>query len=256
MGFEDPAKKRNMRIICPDCPGFSLSSDNPSRKLSEYARDISALAKRLRIPKYHVFGGSGGGPYTVACAHSSPKNELLNVAVVAGMGPPELITVKDAGWYTVTALGLIKWFPGLMRSLSSWGTASEEKLEKQLKSAFKWLLTKEDMEYLSDPKEKALLMKSYEEAYKQGALGAIRDCQIYGIPWDFKLGDIQRKIKLFYGGKDTRTPLAFGWYLKHHMPNAELYEYGDASHVTICKYNDEILGNLIGACRPVNADRC
>lgn len=58
---------------------------------------------------------------------------------------------------------------------------------------------------------------------------------------------MQKEVKLFYGHKDTRTPIAFGRYYKAHLPKAELIEYEDASHFTIHKHDEETLSKLIGS---------
>ena len=104
LGLNDIAKKLGVRVIRADRPGHGLSSFQYSRKLIDYSLDISQLAKHLDTPQYNVFSQSSGGPYVVACAYGSPSHKTLNVAVVAGMGPPGVATVKNAGMYTVAAL--------------------------------------------------------------------------------------------------------------------------------------------------------
>jgi len=69
------AKKLNLHIVCPDRPGHGLSSFQHNRKLIDYPKDISQLAKHIGTAQYNVFGQSGGGPYAVACAYGSPKTK-------------------------------------------------------------------------------------------------------------------------------------------------------------------------------------
>ena len=107
-------------------------------------------------------------------------------------------------------------------------------------------LTEEDRAGVGWPETQRLAVKCLKEAYAQGAKGAIRDGQIYNSSWGFDVKDVHKKVHLFYGAKDDRTPLAFGRYLKAHMPNAELVEFEAASHFTIPRYHDGIFAKLTG----------
>lgn len=78
------AKKRNVRIISPDRPGFGLSDSLPGRKLSDWPQDVSSLAKHLNLDRFAILGGSGGGPYAIACANAISKDTLSAVGVLAG----------------------------------------------------------------------------------------------------------------------------------------------------------------------------
>ena len=244
--MKDAAKKLNVRIVCPDRPGHGLSSFLQNRKLIDYPKDISQLAKHLGIAKYNVLGQSGGGPYAVACAYGSPKDELLNVGVIAGMGPPAVATIKDAGLYTVTVLSTTKYFPGFVRWFMNWCLKSEKRFQRSLRSALMYM-SDEDRAELAKPGWEAEAMAVLKVAYAQGPDGAIHDAKIYGSPWGFELENVQKEIKLFYGHKDDRTPLAFGRYFKTHLPNAELVEFENATHLTIYKHYEEILRKTINS---------
>jgi len=245
IGLIDIAKKLNIRAICPDRPGHGLSTFQHNRKLVDYPHDISQLAKHLGVARYNVLGQSGGGPYAVACAYGSPKNELLNVGVVAGIGPPAVLTLKHAGMYTMAALSAQKWFPGVMRSSTNWYLRDDKRLQKSISRMSKYL-TKEDRAEVTGSDAESMIMAVLKAAYAQGPDGVIRDSQIYSSPWGFELQDIQKGVKLFYGHKDDRTPPVFGRYYKAHIPKAELIEFKDASHFTIHRHDEEIFRKLIG----------
>ena len=250
LGYDAPARKLGVRIICPDRPGHGLSSPFPGRTLSSYARDISELAARLKLGPYHVFGQSGGGPYAVACAYASPKDELLNATVVAGMGHPDQITVREAGWYTVLALGLHARFPGAMTRFMDWWYppsffANDEKVRRALRRMYK-LLRAEDRALMEEPKAEPAIVACLRAAFAQGSAGTLGDSLIYYGPWDFELRDVKRRVQLIFGDKDNRTPLVFGKYYEEHLRDAELWELKDCSHFTIAKYLDEIMARVVG----------
>ena len=250
LGYSEPAARLGVRIICPDRPGHGLSSPYPGRTLSGYAKDISDLAGRLGVARYHVFGQSGGGPYAVACAAASPVGELMNATVVAGMGHPSQITRRVAGLYTVCALGLHARFPGVMRRTMDWlyspeWLADDEKVGRSLRRMYR-LLSEEDRAVMEEPKMEGEVLAVLRAAFAQGSQGTIGDSLIYYGPWDFELGDVKRKVLLIFGDKDNRTPLAFGRYYREQLPDAELVELEDCSHFTIGKYVDEIMARVVG----------
>lgn len=88
--WESSAKKLNARLIAPDRPGMGLSTNSPGRTLLDWPRDVQTLTQQLKLDRYHVLGGSGGGPFALACAKELPKSQLLSVNVWAGAGPPEI----------------------------------------------------------------------------------------------------------------------------------------------------------------------
>jgi pimeloyl-ACP methyl ester carboxylesterase len=169
---------------CPDRPGHGLSSFQQDRKLGDYPKDISQLAKHLGTAKYHVFGQSGGGPYAVACAYGSPKDEILNVAVIAGIGPPAVLTVRNAGLYTVAVLSAQRWIPSMVRYLMNWYLEDDRRLQKNLNRMYDYL-TEEDRAEVSTLGAEPLIMASLKAAYAQGADGVIRDGQIYKYTMGF-----------------------------------------------------------------------
>jgi len=115
-----------------------------------------------------------------------PKNEILNVGVIAGMGQPAVITVKDAGLYTVAALTAHKRFPGVMRFLTNWYLKDEKRIQKSLNRMCKYL-SEEDRAEITVPGAEPLIMAILRAAYAQGPDGVIQDSQIYSTPWDFEL---------------------------------------------------------------------
>lgn len=245
-GLHDLAVELGIRIVFPDRPGHGLSTFQPNRKYLDYPGDISCLAKHLNIPKYHVAGQSGGGPFVIACAHSSPKEELLSATVIAGMAPPAVLTLKDAGLYTMAVLWMRKWAPSPMRWFCNWSLASEQRIKSQL-GYMLWMLPKSERETLGTPEAMDMIVKHLQEAYAQGVDGTFHEMDMMMEPWGFELDEVEREVKLFYGKADNRTPIAFGRYLAEHLPNAVLTEFEDSSHFTIEKHDREVMTSIIGS---------
>src|ERR1700753_298383 len=71
--WDEMAQKLSVRIITIDRPGMGLSTYKPAYSLLDWPSDVHNLAKHLGYEKFRVCGGSGGGPYAIACAHLLPK---------------------------------------------------------------------------------------------------------------------------------------------------------------------------------------
>ena len=61
------AQELGYRMVMPDRPGFGGSDPQPGRTLEDWPADAAALMDALGIDRFAVTGGSGGGPYAVAC---------------------------------------------------------------------------------------------------------------------------------------------------------------------------------------------
>lgn len=106
---------------------------------------------------------------------------ILNVGVVAGIGPPAVLTLKHAGLYTMAALSAVKWFPGVMRSLTKWYLRDDKRLQKSISRMSKYL-TEEDRAEITGSDAESMIMAVLKAAYAQGPDGVIRDGQIYSSP--------------------------------------------------------------------------
>lgn len=260
LGYHDIAKKLDARIVCPDRPGHGLSTHDPKRKLVDYSSEISQLAHHLKMDKYHVFGQSGGGPYAVACAHNSPKNELLRATVVAGMGPPACVNRKEAGLYTTIALWFHLKAPGLLQKFWAWQYGpkflhDDEAIQKSLNRMYR-LLPKKDRECMSAPEAQATIRAILRAAFIQGGWGPLRDGQIYASQdlWGFELKDVERKVHLIYADSDNRTPLAFAKRYQAGLRNSDLWIMKDATHFRMDQYVDQIFARVVGKELPTDAE--
>jgi hypothetical protein len=56
--LHDDAVKVGARIICPERPGFGLSSPQPGRTLLDTARDVEQLGDHLKLEKYGILVGT------------------------------------------------------------------------------------------------------------------------------------------------------------------------------------------------------
>ena len=86
--------RKHIRLIAPDRPGYGLSTPQPRRRMLDHASDVLQLMDKLKVERFAVLGGSGGGPYALACAREMSKERLKAVGLLAAMGS---WTVRGAG---------------------------------------------------------------------------------------------------------------------------------------------------------------
>ena len=123
-GFAQPAARRGLLLISPDRPGIGLSSPQPGRTLLDAPKDVKALADALDLPRFALYGVSGGGPYALACAWALPER-AVGAVVAGGLGPLEDDRALDGMNLSNRALfSVAKVWPRAVR-LSVGGTAWE-----------------------------------------------------------------------------------------------------------------------------------
>lgn len=107
-------------------------------------------------------------------------------------------------------------------------------------------LPKPDVELIdSRPEVISIFAEATREAHRDGVDGDAYEWQLYVHDWGFKLSEVKKEIKLWYGTYDQQVPIAMGRYLAKELPNASLIEVEDGGHFsTINNHIDEILAYL------------
>jgi pimeloyl-ACP methyl ester carboxylesterase len=108
------------RVISYDRPGYGGSDRHRGRTVADAAGDVAAIADRLGIARFSVYGISGGGPHALAVA-ALLGDRVIRAACIVGVAPFE-------------ALG-DDWFSGMdPENVREYGCAleSEERLAAEL----------------------------------------------------------------------------------------------------------------------------
>ena len=79
-----------LRLIAPDRPGIGQSDFQLDRSFSDWVRDIEFLSDTLGLDRFSIWGISGGGGYTLACATLIPE-KLDNAVIVSGAWQADII---------------------------------------------------------------------------------------------------------------------------------------------------------------------
>jgi pimeloyl-ACP methyl ester carboxylesterase len=89
-GLDLIARKRGIRVLALDRPGFGLSGPQPGRRIVDWPDDVRAFARHVHLDSFAVLGGSGGAPYALACAKVLPADVLQAVGLVSAAPPWEV----------------------------------------------------------------------------------------------------------------------------------------------------------------------
>src|SRR5262249_939959 len=82
----EAAAAAGLPVNALDRPGYGLSDFQPGRGITDWPADVAEAADALGIDTFSVAGGSGGGPYALACAWRLPSR-VVRAAVISGVGP-------------------------------------------------------------------------------------------------------------------------------------------------------------------------
>jgi pimeloyl-ACP methyl ester carboxylesterase len=273
------ALRRGWRILSIDRPGFGLSTFQPGRRITDWPADVHAFAKHVDLPRFAVVGGSGGGPYALACALELRKQMLTSVGVFAGAPPWAVGGMKEmltSAW--LTYLGAT-YTPGLLRVVADgligstrWmvGTAQMQKwidgwletvVKKNREKAAEGKLTKRhemnEVWSVSDTpmaERREQLLRMLLEGFAQGSKAFVQEAQLLTHDWGFKFEDISYDpVKIWHGTQDVNAPVSLIRIMAERLPHSVLREYDD-SHFTIVEHTEDILAELVSDGSEKNSD--
>jgi len=221
-----PALELGYRIIAPDRPGISHSEFRKGWTVLDHAQHMAGLADHLGIEQFGAVGLSGGGPTLMASAFAIP-HRLKFVADLACAMPVyrDPVMRKHLGatdrfyaWLgSVMPLGLFR-IPFSMIGLSQTLIRSPKTFAKMFSSS----LSPSDKELFEIPELAYLLMRDFQEFFRQGAGKAAYDAQTVYKPWGFDLSAIEIPILVIQGSDDKFIPPLFSEYLARKARNVTI----------------------------------
>lgn len=239
------AARLGARIVAPERPGFGRSDPLPSRRLTDWAGDVEALADALGFERFAVAGVSAGGPYALACAARLP-GRVRCVAVVSGVGPPgSMPGGMPMAWTARAAFGLAPRFSWLLRAplgvAAALGRAQPERYLDRLASH----LHPVDREVLARPPVRAMFAQDLAEGLRRGAGPVLQDLGLLASDWGFDPETIEVPVELWHGDADLMIPLSAALALEQRLRRPRLVRVSGGGHFLVLDCWPEILGRLI-----------
>lgn len=243
------ASHLNFRIISPDRPGFGLSTFQQNRSFMDWPADVQALARHLGISRFALLGGSGGGPYALACAHALPREMLSAVGILAGAPPWEagsqdiLLPMRTVRWWADHSPNSLAFVGnGLMKTLQ-WALDSPtgaRYMDNVIRKA-----DKDGKSEVPIEEQRKALTRMMFEGFAQGGDAFVQEIKLLtSNDWGFKFADVNYdKIQIWHGTRDVNAPIRMIRYMAEHLPHSVLQEFDD-THFTIASHLREIFSEL------------
>lgn len=240
MGDDRPIVDAGIRMIAVDRPGIGRSDPQPQRRMIDWPADVAALADTLGLRRFAVAGGSGGGPYALACGAVLPER-VTHIVLAASMAPFD----RPHAFAGFSAFRAFSWWmlihAPFQRQITSWMQARLFRREPE------WMLgrmtrrmAEADRIAVADAEVHRVLLDQMREAFRQGWRGTAQDFAVLTRPWGFALSQVAAPVDLWQGLDDENVPPAMGRYLAHHLPNCRA-RFEPGGHFGELETMDEIL---------------
>lgn len=258
-GLEEIGRRHNIRIIATDRPGYGLSTYHPTFRITDWPADVQTLARQLKLKRFAVIGGSGGGPFALACAHAIPSHTLTSVGLLASAGPWEAGTwdvpksARIGSWAATNcpsfATGLLDLVIKLAKRFAYTDTGKklmDSALSKAIKTAGKEIPEQKEQqqkEAVAERRERS--MRIFLEPFCQGSKGFVREAYLLTRPYGFRLENVKPMVYIWHGTRDTNSPIRMIRYMAERLPNCKLREFEGETHFTIMKHLEEVITTVV-----------
>ncbi|MEL6348830.1 MAG: alpha/beta hydrolase [Myxococcota bacterium] len=240
--FHDWAVENGVSIVAFDRPGLGDAPPRPGLTVRDIADDAVALADALGWDRFHVFGGSAGGPYTLAVAAAIPQR--LDAVVILASGGVDPANPAASGWVDRAASVLSRRTPAILTAYFSMIQLGMRLPGPLITGVARWIPSP-DAAPLRHPRFVALFKAVNAAAFRQGTAGAIEDYRRLGSDWGFSVGDIRAPVTVIQGTKDASVPIRQAQHYAKTIPDAALHlAPGDGHFAAI--FNWQRVATILG----------
>lgn len=225
----DAARRRGLRFVGYDRPGYGGSTARPDRTVGSAAQDVAAVLDALGVERAATFGHSGGGPHALACAALLPGRV---VAVVSGAGLAPF-DAPDLDWFA----GMVPSGAASLRAAAA-GRAVKEEHERS-GPPYDPQFTTADLAALQG--DWAWFDEVVGPATAGGPAPLVDDDLAYVTPWGFAPQDVHVPVLLLHGADDGIVPATHARWLASHLPDAELRVVPGAGHISVLTAAEDAL---------------
>jgi pimeloyl-ACP methyl ester carboxylesterase len=241
----DAARQVDVRLVCPDRPGYGASTFQPRRQLLDWPADVSRLMDHLGIGLFAVLGHSGGGPHALACAQAM-SSRISAVGAVSSPAPP---LASNRGMHPMfRVMNVLMRWPTLYRPMA------RNQLRQMTNSEDRWLSVWSKMQpadgalFDRRPDVAAAIVAEMSEGARQGIDGIVHEAGLYHKDWGFDLSAITNPAVIWHGRRDRQAAPAWAEYLSSVIPGATLTFAEDSGHFsTLIDHGHTILKTLVEA---------
>jgi pimeloyl-ACP methyl ester carboxylesterase len=217
--LDDPewVRRRRVRFVGVDRPGYGYSDPWPEASLLECAGDFVRVADDLGLERFWALGASGGAPYVIALGALAPER-VVRIAVVSGatdIGLDEEETAEELAAELGEEARMLRedpeaWYAGFVAEVAE-----------------------VDRVVLERPEVRAIVIWMFREAVRQGAVGWVDDSLRLGRPWPFRPEEVVVDVRLHHGEEDPTVPPQHAKELAERIPGSRLRMYPGEGHISV-----------------------
>jgi len=247
---DEGARRRRLRVIAPERPGYGLSEHHRQDSLTEAAEDLKSLAGELKLTRFALIGVSGGGPFAVAAACAMPDRVAL-LALINPVGPVaecrRRIHMSKLHRLTFTRLARSSvvtgaFFGGLRALVQAAPGLAYRALMQRVPRSDRMVLAREEV--------RANLQAALREGLRPGVWGAVQDLRLYCAPWGLPIHNLDVPAVLWQASDDTIVPAQAAYHLAETLPNCRLEIVRGSGHYWVFTQFERVLDAAEAALRP------
>ncbi|WP_374591925.1 alpha/beta fold hydrolase [Aquabacterium sp.] len=235
---------QGIRLIIPERPGSGDSDPLHERRITDWPRDVIALADHLGIERFAVLGYSAGTPYAMATALARP-DRVLAQSLVAAM--PPIDRMEDVRDYSPTfrmSMLVAKFAPSLLPPLIRVMVKSISKnvyrfIEQSLSAA-----TDLDRRVFEDPRLRASYANGLLAGVKRGVQDMVLEVLLTSHDWGLAPAAITTPTHFWHGEADKLVSLNGARKLASQVPHATFEVLPGGGHYIIYSHWHDILTRL------------
>lgn len=248
--YDVAARAAGVRFVSVDKPGYGRSDFQPGRRLTDWPRDVAALADYLGLKRFAAMGESGGGPHVLAVAWGLPERVTVALSV-AGMGPGHEAWVRKGMkpmnrrlfWIAQHMPWMLRFAMGAMAKMVTDPKRRGAFMRRQL--AAQPPADRRVME--AHPELLPLTMAAVEDAFREGPRGAAQEFEIFARPWGFALSDIRVPVEVWHGSEDVNVPVAIARRVCGEIPGAVAHILEGEGHAFALGRPAELMQSICAA---------
>jgi pimeloyl-ACP methyl ester carboxylesterase len=220
-------------LVMFDRAGYGRSDRLLGRQVAAAAADAAVVADALGIERFGVYGVSGGGPHSLACA-GLLGDRVTRTACVVGVGPfaaPDLDFYEGLNELSVVEFEIALRGRSAMEEYVESFVAQTRAVGSAVMDEWGAELPEPDREaYYGTPEARALLERALTESMVVSGAGWVDDDLAFVAPWGFELEQIATPVAVWAGDLDRLVPIEHARYMAFRIPGAELHVVPDRGH--------------------------
>jgi pimeloyl-ACP methyl ester carboxylesterase len=238
------AEQHGIRVIGIERPGIGASTPHLYANVRGFADDVDVVLEHLKVERCGVVGLSGGGPYSLACAHSLARVQAC--AVLGGVAPSRGSEAIDGAISSLARFApLVERVHRPLGAALSLAVRSAHPFASPAFDLFMSFSREGDREVFASPGMKHMFLDDMLRASRSGIRSMLFDYLLFSREWGFSLTDIERPAHFWHGDADPFVPLHHGEHQAALVPNATLTVQPGASHLGGLAIAAEVLETVL-----------